>query len=123
MTRSMTLRLGAAAVLAFAVATPACADTVDAIVAEQMAVSHLPGVAVAIVEDGRVAKLAGYGQANLEWPSSVDPDTRFQLASATKLFTAILLMRQVEQGRLSLGDPLSKFFPGAPQSWSRIRIR
>jgi CubicO group peptidase (beta-lactamase class C family) len=104
-------------------ARPAQADPIDDIVTEQMAVSHLPGVAVAIVDNGRVTKLAGYGDANLEWPARVSPDTRFQLASATKLFTAILLMREVERGRLSLDDPLSKFFDGAPPSWSRIRVR
>jgi len=88
-----------------------------------MAVSHLPGVAVAIVDKGRITKLAGYGDANLEWRAKVDPDTRFQLASGTKLFTAILLMRQVEKGALSLDDPLSKFFDGAPESWRQIRVR
>jgi CubicO group peptidase (beta-lactamase class C family) len=105
------------------VAQPALADPVDSIVADQMRASHLPGVAVAVVDEGRVTKLAGYGHANLEWPAKVDADTRFQLASATKLFTAILLMRQVEQGRLSLDDPLSKYLAGAPESWSRIKVR
>jgi CubicO group peptidase (beta-lactamase class C family) len=114
-------------ILAFALiaagTAPAGADTIDDIVIEQMRVSHLPGVAVAIVDRGRVTKLAGYGDANLEWPAKVDAETPFQLASATKLFTAILLMQMVEQGRLSLDDPLSKHFDGAPESWSRIRVR
>ena len=104
-------------------AVPPKTDQVDNIVSEQMKVSHLPGVAVAIVDKGRVTKLATYGDANLEWPARVDPDTRFQLASATKVFTGILLMRAVEQGRLSLDDPISNFFPGAPESWSRIHVR
>jgi len=105
------------------VAAPAAADPVDDIIREQMQISHLPGVAVAIVDDGRVTKLAGYGEANLEWPAKVDADTRFQIASATKLFTAILLMRSVEQGKLSLDDSISQFFPDAPESWSRITVR
>ena len=98
-------------------------DAVDDIVVEQMKVSQLPGVAVAIVDDGTVTKLAGYGDANLEWAGKVDVDTRFQLASATKIFTGILLMRSVEQGKVSLDDPISKFFPGSPDSWSKIRVR
>ena len=104
-------------------AVPPRADQVDNIVSKQMKVSHLPGVAAAIVDKGRVTKLSSYGDANLEWPARVDPDTRFQLASATKVFTGILLMRAVEQGRLSLDDPISNFFPGAPESWSRIHVR
>jgi CubicO group peptidase (beta-lactamase class C family) len=110
-------------VAALFAAVPATTDRIDDIIIEQMKVSHLPGVAVAIVDHGRVTKLATYGEANLEWPAKVDPETRFQLASATKLFTGILLMRAVEQGRLSLDDPISNFFPGAPESWSRIHVR
>ena len=117
--RTVLLSL-AAALLA---AVPAKTDQIDDIVTEQMKVSHLPGVAVAIVDHGRVTKLATYGDANLEWPARVDHETRFQLASATKVFTAILLMHTVEQGRLSLDDPISNFFPGAPESWSRIHVR
>jgi CubicO group peptidase (beta-lactamase class C family) len=45
------------------------------------------------------------------------------LASATKLLSAILLMRLVEQGRLSLDDPIARFFDGAPASWSTITVR
>ena len=116
-----TVSLSLAAVLFAAV--PARIDQIDVIVTEQMKVSHLPGVAVAIVDNGRVTKLATYGDANLEWPARVDPDTRFQLASATKVFTGILLMHAVEQGRLSLDDAISNFFPDAPESWSRIRVR
>jgi CubicO group peptidase (beta-lactamase class C family) len=63
-----------------------------------MKASHLPGVAIAIVDKGRITKLAGNGNASLEWPAKVDPDRRFQLASATKLFTAILLMRPSRTG-------------------------
>ncbi|QNM83855.1 beta-lactamase family protein [Sphingomonas sabuli] len=116
---------GALIGLAVALAAPAAAlaDPVDDVILEQMEVSHLPGVAVAIVDSGKVTKLAGYGVANLEWGAKVDPDTRFQLASATKLFTGILLMKQVEAGRLSLDDPIARFFDGAPASWSGITVR
>ena len=117
------MRISLVSLALMLVATPAVADPVDDIIREQMQVSHLPGVAIAIVDNGRVTKLAGYGEANLEWPAMVDADTRFQLASATKLFTAILLMRSVEQGKLSLDDPISRFFPDAPESWSRIAVR
>lgn len=109
--------------LAAAVVQPSHADPIDDVMREQMQASRLPGVAVAIVDKGKVTKLAGYGQANLEWSQAAGPDTRFQLASATKLFTAILLMRQVERKRLSLDDPIGKFFSGAPESWSRITVR
>ena len=118
----MKLQLACALTL-MAFGAPAFGDPIDDIIADQMQVSHLPGVALAIVDRGKITKLATYGDANLEWPAKVDAHTRFQIASATKLFTGILLMRQVERGKLSLDDPIAKFFPGAPESWSRIKVR
>lgn len=98
-------------------------DHIDMIVTDQMDASNLPGVAVAVVQNGEVTKLSGYGIANLEWNARVDPDTRFQLASATKIFTAVALMRLVEQRRLTLDQPISDFFDEAPESWRSITVR
>lgn len=117
------MKLFALALPLFACASVAAADPIDRVVADQMAVSHLPGVAVAVVDNGKVSKLAAYGRASLEWPSKVDVHTRFQIASATKLFTGILLMRLVEQHKLSLDDSVASFFPGAPEAWSHIKVR
>lgn len=103
--------------------SPALADPVDDLVETYRAASHIPGVAVAVIEDGRITKLAGYGAANLEWDSPVTPDTRFQTASASKIFAGVVLMRMVEQGALSLDDPLTKFFDGAPETWRSITVR
>jgi CubicO group peptidase (beta-lactamase class C family) len=60
-------------VAALFAAVPATTDRIDDIIIEQMKVSHLPGVAVAIVDHGRVTKLATYGEANLEWPGKWIP--------------------------------------------------
>lgn len=116
----MRFPLPAAALLFLALA--ARADPIDDIVRAAMMRSHIPGAAVAVVERGRVVKLAAYGTANLEWQAPVDLDTKFQLASATKIFTGIALMRLVERGALSLDDPLTKFFPDAPATWKAIRV-
>jgi hypothetical protein len=84
------------------VAGTASADPIDDLVQRQVQRAHIPGVAVAVVDDGKVTKLQGYGLANLEWAAPVGPDTTFQLASTTKLFTGILLLRLVEKGQLAL---------------------
>ena len=57
--------------VALMAAAQAKTDQIDDIVTEQMKISHLPGVAVAIIDNGRVTKLATYGEANLEWPAKV----------------------------------------------------
>jgi CubicO group peptidase (beta-lactamase class C family) len=116
------MRLALLALVAGLFAPPAFADPVDDVIRAQMARSDIPGAAVAVVENGKVAKLAGYGLANLEWQAPVDPDTTFQIASATKLFTGIVLMRLVERGELSLNDPLLRYYPDGPESWRGITV-
>lgn len=105
-----------------ALAAPA-PDRIDLIVRRQMELNQIPGVAVAVVDRGHIVKIAAYGTANLEWDAPVGLDTRFQLASVTKMVTGILLMRLVEQKKLGLDDPLTRWFPNAPASWSKIRVR
>lgn len=120
------LALFLAAVLGLS-ATPAlsapASDPIDLIVRRQMELNQIPGVAIAVLERGRVVKIAAYGTANLEWNTPVGLDTRFQLASTTKMVTGILLMRLVEQRKLRLDDPLTRWLPNAPASWSNIRVR
>src|SRR5688572_32665666 len=103
-----------AAPLLLALAGPAPADAIDAYVRAQMAKNHIPAVSVAVVRDGTVSKLRSYGVANLEWDAAASDDTRYQLSSATKPFTGLLLLQLVEQGRLGLDDSITRFFLSAP---------
>ncbi|MDI6625565.1 MAG: serine hydrolase domain-containing protein [Brevundimonas sp.] len=112
-----------AGVLALALASPVLADPVDDIVRDYMEAAHIPGAAVAVIQDGRVVKLEGYGQANLEWEAPVTADTPFQTASASKVIAGLVLMRLVEQGTLSLDAPVSTFFQAAPETWRAITVR
>lgn len=102
---------------------PAHADQVDDYMRAQMALNHVPGAAVVIVRDGRIAKLKAYGSANLEWQQAVTADTAFPLASSTKPFTGLLLMRLAEAGKLGLDDSIARYLPGAPAAWEPITVR
>ncbi|NWM54867.1 beta-lactamase family protein, partial [Escherichia coli] len=93
---------GMVAALAMVAAMPVRADGIDDYVRSQMEAGHIPGVAVAVVHKGKVETVRSYGLANLEWDAPVTPETRFQTASATKIFTGIALMRLVEAGKLRL---------------------
>jgi CubicO group peptidase (beta-lactamase class C family) len=95
----------------------------DMLVEAERATQRVPGVGVAIVRGGEVTKLAGYGLANVEHQVPVRADTIFQSGSVGKQFTAAAVMLQVEDGKLSLDDPLTRFYPDAPPGWSRITIR
>lgn len=92
------------------------ADKVDAYIRRQMREQQIPGLALAIVQDGKLIKSQGYGLANVELDVPVTPTTVFQSGSVGKQFTATLVMMLVEDGKLRLEDPIRKFFRGAPAS-------
>ena len=109
--------------LLLALTGPVQADAIDEYVRVQMEKNHIPAVSVAVVRDGTVSKLRSYGVSNLEWDAAASSDTRYQIASATKPFTGLLLLQLVEQGRLALEDSITRFFPEAPESWKPITVR
>jgi CubicO group peptidase (beta-lactamase class C family) len=82
-----------------------------------------PGAAVLVIQNGQVVHSKGYGLAQLETKERVTPGTAFELASTSKQFTAMAVMMLAERGRLSLDDPLSKFFTGFPPYAKKITVR
>lgn len=112
--------LAAAALLS---ASAAKADRIDDYIQAQMQLNHVPGAAVVVVKHGKVVKLKAYGKANLEWKQPAGTDTAFQLASSTKPFTGMLMMRLVEQGKLDLDASITRYLPTAPASWQAVTVR
>ena len=96
---------------------------VDAYVAAEMRAEKIPGLALAIVRDGKTIKSLGYGLANLELDVAVKPETIFQTGSVGKQFTATAVMMLVEDGKLRLDDPIGKYLSGAPATWKNITVR
>ena len=82
-------------------------DSLDAYVNREMIRWKIPGVAVAIVKDGKPVVMKGYGVRELGKPGAVDENTLFQIASNTKLFTATCLSLLNFQKRLSLDDKVT----------------
>ncbi|HJQ21527.1 MAG TPA: serine hydrolase [Gemmatimonadaceae bacterium] len=97
-------------------------DSIDAFVRAEMARQKVPGVAVGIVNHGEVTA-RGYGYANVEHMVPVTEETIFQSGSLGKMFTATGVMLLVEDGKISLTDPLTKYFPDAPATWRNITVR
>ena len=95
----------------------------DEYIQDEMKKRRIPGLALAVIKNGEIVKMNGYGVANLEHDVPVTPDTVFALASVTKQFTATAIMRLVEQGRLKQDDPIIKYLPRSPRKWRGIRIR
>ncbi len=101
----------------------ALADKTDDIVNEAMTKWGTPGVSVAVIQNGKVIKLKGYGYANLEHKVKVTPETIFQSGSVGKQFTASLVMKLVEDGKIGLDDSIRKHLPETQETWQKITIR
>jgi CubicO group peptidase (beta-lactamase class C family) len=85
---------------------------VDGWVADAMAREHIAGTSVSIVQNGQVVLKKGYGFADLQPRRAVDPDkTLFRIGSISKTFTWILLMKEVEAGRIRLDRPVNLYLP------------
>lgn len=96
---------------------------VDSYIKKEMERSHIPGVAVALIRNGKVESLKGYGLANIERRIPVTPNTMFQIASTTKPFTAMAVMILVEDGKLLLDQRAIKHLPWLPAVYGEVTIR
>ncbi|HEX5172041.1 MAG TPA: serine hydrolase domain-containing protein [Cyclobacteriaceae bacterium] len=83
---------------------------IDQYVQRQMKDYKIPGAAVGIILDTRIAYLKGYGIADNSG-RKVTPQTPFLLASVTKSFTALCIMQLVEEGKIDLDAPAQKYIP------------
>ncbi|MDO8681091.1 MAG: serine hydrolase domain-containing protein [Acidobacteriota bacterium] len=77
----------------------------------QILYRHLPGIAVGVVADQELIWATGFGFADTEKKTPMTPQTKFRMASHSKLFTATAIMQLREQGKLRLDDPVSKYLP------------
>jgi CubicO group peptidase (beta-lactamase class C family) len=84
----------------------------DAYVSASMKTFDVPGIAVAIVKDGKVLVAKGYGVRKLGDPAPVDEFTTFGIGSNTKAFTTAALATLIDEGKLSWDDPVYQHLPG-----------
>ena len=88
----------------------------DAYVKRVMETFTVPGMAIAIVKDGKVLLAKGYGVRRMGDPAPVDASTRFGIASNTKLFTATALAILVEEGKVEWDRPVVDYLPAFAMS-------
>lgn len=109
--RIAPLLLSAAIACPAAAQTPSPAAVLDTFIANGAARWHVPGLAVVVVKDGRIAFAKGYGVRELGKPGAVDTATLFAAASTTKAMTAAALGMLVDEGKLKWDDPVTKYLP------------
>jgi D-alanyl-D-alanine carboxypeptidase len=98
-------------------------DSLDAHVTALMAERHIPGLSLVVVKGGTVVKAGHYGVANVELGAPVNENTSFMIASMSKAFTAAGLLLLVDQGKVALDDPVTKYLDGLPDTWADITLR
>ena len=99
------------------------ADATDDYVHGQMEKKKIPGLSIAVIRDGQILKEAAYGKASIELNVPVTLDTSFPLASMTKIFTAAAVMQLVQEGSISLDEPVTQILTQLPIQWSAVTIR
>jgi len=99
--------------------TAAVTDYVKA----EMERQHIPGLSLLVVRNGKIVRAEGFGLANVELQVPAKPETVFQSGSVGKQFTATAIMMLVEEGKMGLDDPLTKYFADAPASWKDVTVR
>jgi CubicO group peptidase (beta-lactamase class C family) len=85
-------------------------DAIRKILEERVAWKKLPGIVVGTVDE-KGKRIVSVGKPTREGDGKLDGDSVFEIGSATKVFTALLLAEMAERGEVSLDDPISKFLP------------
>lgn len=112
-----------ASLISVVLSSVAFADKIDDRVKMFMAERHIPGAAVAVVKNGRVVRMKGYGVASLEFGVPVTTETVFEIGSVSKQMTAAGIMLLVQDGKVNLDERISKYLPNTPEAWKDVTVR
>lgn len=100
-----------AGVAGTATAVEAAPDQLDRLIEQAVTRYDLPGIAVGVIEDGRVVHVATRGKLAVDGKRGVDADSLFMIASNTKAMTGAVLARLVQAGKLRWDDPVTRHLP------------
>ncbi len=92
-------------------AQPITSGQIDALVEKTIKTFDVPGIAVAVVKDGKIIHEKGYGVTSLNTMEKVNEHTRFGIASNSKAFTVAALGILVDEGKLNWDDKVTKYIP------------
>lgn len=127
------LRFLTLAVLLLPLAAPASAQParrpavitarLDSLVRARLASGPIAGLSVGVVRGRDTLLLRGYGKADLELDVITPPRAIYEIGSVTKQFTAVALLQLRDAGKLSLDDPLTKYFPTFDTHGNTVTVR
>jgi len=89
----------------------------------EMKAEQIPALTYAVVLNDKIIDSGAFGLANLESKAAVNIHSLFNIGSIGKTFTAAAIMLLQKDGKLSLNDPINKYFDSLPDTWKDITIR
>ncbi len=98
-------------------------ENVESLVREEKDRQRIPGLAVVVIRDGKIAYEGYFGEADWQSRTAVSKDTTFRLASLAKPMTAAAVMGLVEQGKIDLDSPIQKYVPTFPKKQWPVTVR
>ena len=96
------------------------ADT-DRVVKDAMKSHHIPGIVVEVVADGKIILNKSYGE-DPRSTKSPDEHTMYDLGHVSEALTDFAALRLVDQGKIGLKDPISKYLKGLPEKWQAVTV-
>ena len=104
-------------------AEPAHAAAAAKAIEASMAENHIPAMSVAVIRNGEIVWSEAFGKANLETGDAATRDTKFRLASVSKLFAADIAAMLDEEGVLDLDADIRTYLPQFPDKGAPITLR
>lgn len=99
------------------------ADDLDVGIRKEMQREGVPGLTFAVVRQGEIVRLGAYGLGNLEWQAPATNDTRFEVASVSKMIVGAALRLLVEEGKVDPEAAVTRYLEGLPSSWATMKVR
>lgn len=99
------------------------AIAIEQLIQREMAARDIPGLQMAIVQNGKIVFTGAYGLANRETSAPVTNKSIFRINSISKAVTGVAAMQLVEAGKLDLDAPISTYLEKLPEAWSGVTVR
>lgn len=97
---------------------------IDSLCTAQIETGHFPGLAIGVASGGKKVWSKGYGFANIESKTSVDPDDHlFRIGSISKTVTAVAMARMYERGDIKLDVPIVTYYKACPADKQNLTLR
>lgn len=96
---------------------------IDNYIQETVEINEIPGLAIAVIKNGKVIYEQNYGKSSIEENTFIDKKSIFRIYSTTKLISSVAVFQLIEKDKLSLEDKISKYLDNLPKEWQEVKIK